>query len=133
MTLEHSVLLDYATKIGMQAALENITKTQVENLFASLDLVEDPRISFLLVSAFAHRQAARLKKGYNTARIVNELMDKLYRSGESKEKARFVLGLAKWIYEIADNYKLPKISPEINVNTLTFEKFLEILRGVQHR
>jgi len=133
MVLEYSTLLDYAAKIGMQAALENITKTQVENLLASLDLVEDPRISFPLVSAFAYRQAARHKKGYNTARIVDELMDKLYKSGEEKEKAKFVLGLAKWIYEIADNYKLPKIVPEINVNTLTFEKFLEILRGRRHK
>jgi hypothetical protein len=129
MALEYSALLDYATRIGVQARLEGVAKAQVESLLASLDLVEDPRVSLLLVSAFAHRQAARLGGGYNTARIVNELMDKLYRSGEGKEKARFVLGLAKWIYEIVEKYRLPRIE----IDTLTFEKFLEILRGVQHR
>jgi len=129
MVLDHSTLLNYATKIGVQARLEGIAKAQVESLLASLDFVEDPRISLLLTSAYAHRQAARLGRGYNTARIINELMDQMYRSGEGKEKARFVLGLAKWIYEIAEEYRLPRI----DINTLTFEKFLEILRSAQPR
>jgi len=129
MVLDHSTLLDYATRIGVQARLEGIAKAQVESLLASLDFVEDPRISLLLTSAYAHRQAARLGRGYNTARIINELMDQMYRSGEGKEKARFVLGLAKWIYEIAEEYRLPRI----DINTLTFEKFLEILRSAQPR
>ena len=129
MVLDHSTLLNYATKIGVQARLEGIAKAQVESLLASLDFVEDPRISLLLTSAYAHRQAARLGRGYNTARIINELMDQMYRSGEGKEKARFVLGLAKWIYEIAEEYRLPRI----DINTLTFERFLEILRSAQPR
>jgi len=129
MVLDHSTLLDYATRIGVQARLEGIAKAQVESLLASLDFVEDPRISLLLTSAYAHRQAARLGRGYNTARIINELMDQMYRSGEGKEKARFVLGLAKWIYEIAEEYRLPRI----DINTLTFERFLEILRSAQPR
>lgn len=127
MVLDYSTLLDYASKIGVQANLENIPKTQIENLLASIDLVEDPKLSLLLVSAYAHRQAARFGRGSNTARIVNEVMDKIYKSGEGKEKARFVLGLAKWVYEITDNYRLPRI----DINTLTFSKFLEILRSAQ--
>lgn len=129
MVLELSTLLDYATKIGVQARLEGIAKAQVESLLASLDIVEDPRASLLLTSAYAHRQAARLGRGHNTARIVNELMDKIYKGGEGKEKARFTLGLAKWIYEITENYRLPKI----DIDRLTFEKFLEVLRSAQSR
>ena len=129
MVLEHSTLLDYATKIGVQARLDGIAKTQIESLLASLDFVEDPKLSLLLTSAYAHRQAARLGRGYSTARIVNELMDQMYKGGEGKEKARFALGLAKWIYEITENYRLPRI----DVNTLTFEKFLEVLRSAQPR
>lgn len=129
MVLELSTLLDYATKIGVQARLEGIAKAQVESLLASLDIVEDPRASLLLTSAYAHRQAARLGRGHNTARIVNELMDKIYKGGEGKEKARFTLGLAKWIYEITENYRWPKI----DIDRLTFEKFLEVLRSAQSR
>ena len=131
MSLEYSILLDYASRIGVQANQENIPKTQIENLLASIDLVEDPKLSLLIVSAYAHRQAARLGRGYNTARIVNEVMDKIYKSGEGKEKARFVLGLAKWIYEITDNYR--HRLPKIDINTLTFSKFLEILRSAQSK
>jgi len=129
MVLEKATLLDYATKIGVQARLEDVAKAQVESLLASLDLVEDPKLSLLLTSAYAHRQAARLRKGYNTARIVNELMDRMYKGGEGKEKARFALGLAKWIYEITENYRLPRI----DIDTLSFEKFLEVLRSAQPR
>jgi len=129
MVLEPSTLLDYATRIGVQARLDGIAKTQVESLLASLDFIEDPKLSLLLTSAYAHRQAARLGRGHNTARIVNELMDRMYKGGEGKEKARFALGLAKWIYEIAENYRLPRI----DIDTLTFEKFLEALRSAQPR
>jgi hypothetical protein len=129
MVLEHSTLLDYATKIGVQARIEGIAKTQIENILASLDFIEDPKQSLLLSSAYAHRQAARLGRGYNTAKMINELMDQVYKGGEGKEKARFALGLAKWIYEIAESYRLPRI----DIDTLTFEKFLEILRSAQQR
>jgi hypothetical protein len=129
MVLEHSTLLDYATKIGVQARLEGIAKAQVESLLASLDLVEDPKVSLLLTSAYAYRQAARLGRGHTTARIVIELIDKMYKGGEGKEKSRFTLGLAKWIYEITENYRLPRI----DIDTLTFEKFLEVLRSAQPR
>ena len=129
MVLEHSTLLDYATKIGVQAILDHIPKTQIENIFASLDLIEDPKLSPLLTSVYTHRQVARFGKGHKTARIVNEIMDQVYRSREGKEKARLVLGLAKWIYEIAENYRLYDKLSKIDIAALTFEKFLEILRS----
>lgn len=66
-----------------------------------------------------------MERGRNTARLVNELMDKIYRGGEDRERARFALGLAKWIYEIMEQYRIPKT----DISTLTFEKFLELLRG----
>ncbi|MCX8193680.1 MAG: hypothetical protein N3G77_07730 [Nitrososphaeria archaeon] len=125
MALQLSEVLNYAVRIGVQARLENLTKTQIENLLSSLDFINDPRLSLLVTSAYAHRQAARLDRGRATAKLVNELMDKIYRGGEDKEKARFALGLAKWIYEIMEQYRLPRI----DISTLTFEKFLELLRG----
>lgn len=125
MSSKLSEILDYAVRIGVQAKLENLSKAQIENLLSSLDFLNDPRLSLLVTSAFAHRQAARFNRGWNTARFVNELMNNIYRSEGDKEKARLALGLAKWIYEIMEHYKIPRV----DVSKLTFEQFLEFLRG----
>lgn len=123
MSLQISEILDYATRIGVQARLEGVSKAQIENLLSSLDFITDPKLSLLITSAYAHRQAARLG-GRNTARLVNDLMNRIYSSGGDREKARFALGIAKWIFEIMERYQIPRI----DISTLTFEKFLEYLR-----
>ncbi|MEM0233144.1 MAG: hypothetical protein QXL22_03890 [Candidatus Nezhaarchaeales archaeon] len=125
MPLPLSEILDYAVRIGVQAKIENLAKTQIENLLSSLDFVNDPKLSLLVTSAYSYRQAARLGKGRITAGLVNELMGKIYRSEGNKEEARFALGLAKWIYEIMEEYQIPRIE----ISTLTFERFLELLRS----
>jgi len=116
-------LLDYATKIGVQARYDRVEKAQIENLLASLEMVEDPQISPLVTAAYAHRQAARLKRGYRTAKLINEAMEWLYRQNLGREEARRLLGMAKWIFE-----SLEKVRLSIDVRDLTFQKLLGELR-----
>lgn len=121
-------ILDFATKIGIQAKFDGITKAQFEGILASLELIKDPKASLLATAAFTHRQAVRLG-GHATAKLINEAMNRLYNSGCSRENARKLLGFAKWIFEIVEKVKKEQL-PRINVKTLTFRQFLEILRRI---
>ncbi|MEM1554576.1 MAG: hypothetical protein QXJ72_06820 [Thermoproteota archaeon] len=119
-------LLNYATRIGVQAKLDGLAKAQLEGLLASLNMIDDPKASLLLTSTYAHRQAERLGRGRNTARIVNEAMRWLSSRGGDREWARMLLRFAKWVFECIENVYLPKL----DLNKLTLEDFLKTLRGV---
>lgn len=119
-------IFDLAARIGVQAKYEGVDKSQIENILSSLDLVEDERKSLLVTALFAERQAARLGRGRETARLINNSLTQLYASGKKKNQARQLLGLAKWVYEAASERRLP-ISPR-DIKNLTFEKLLEALR-----
>jgi len=110
MPLPLSEILDYAVRIGVQAKIENLAKTQIENLLSSLDFVNDPKLSLLVTSAYSYRQAVRMKKGRITAGLVNELMSKIYKSEGNREEARVALDLAKWIckMDLRDNGRIPE-------------------------
>ncbi|MEM3661054.1 MAG: hypothetical protein QXU11_11810 [Thermoproteota archaeon] len=116
--------LDIATRIGIQAKFEYLTKTQIENLLSSLDFARDPKASLLVSAAFAYRQAARLRKGKRTAALVAEALKQVYEKGE-KEDARKILRLAKWIFEIVENIRL-NISPS-DIPHMNFMKLMEQL------
>ncbi len=118
-------ILDISARIGVQARCERLAKAQLENLLASLDLVEDPKASLLVAAAYAHRQAARLGRGYVTARLVSNALNQIYKSGGKKENARKILGLAKWVFEAIENTGLPKSPSEIS--SLTFTRLIELL------
>jgi len=117
-------LLNYATKIGVQAKFDGLSKAQLEGLLASLNMIEDPKASLSLTSAYAHRQAERLARGRNTARLVNEAMSWLSSKGGDREQARMLLGFAKWIFECIEHIRLPRIE----ISRLTLEEFLKTLR-----
>ena len=119
-------IFDLAARIGVQAKYEGVDKSQIENILSSLDLVEDERKSLLVTALFAERQATRLGRGRETARLINDSLTQLYASGKKKNQARQLLGLAKWVYEATSERRLP-ISPR-DIKNLTFEKLLEALR-----
>lgn len=117
--------INIATRIGVQARFEGLTKAQFENLLSSLDVVKDPKASLLVTAAYAHRQAARLGRGRRTATLISEALRKIYQEGE-KEDARKLLGLAKWIFEIVENVRLP-ISPS-SIGSMKFTDLIEQLK-----
>lgn len=122
-----SEILDLGTRIGVQARYDDIDKSQIENVISSIDFVEDKRLALLVTALFAERQARRLKKGYETARLINEAMTKLFNSGLEKEHARQLLAIAKWAYEAAEHKKLNLRREDIP--KLTLRDFLERLKG----
>ncbi|NHV98446.1 MAG: hypothetical protein HA496_02225 [Thaumarchaeota archaeon] len=115
--------LDIATKIGVQAKFDGLTKSQFENLLSSLDYVQDPKASLLVAAAFAYRQTSRLGKGKRTADLVANALERIYREG-GKEDARKLLGLAKWIFEIVEKTRLERTPNE-------FTDLLRMLAGVR--
>jgi len=118
-------LLDMATRIAVQAKFENLTKSQIENLIGSLYMVDDPRDALLVAQLFAHRQAARLDRGFRTMSRVSEALNNMYSMNKDRVFASQFLGLVKWIYECIEDVRLPRI----NVETITFDELMKILRG----
>jgi len=102
-------LLDWATRIGVQAKFDGLNKTQIENLISSIDIVEGDESSLLVVPAYAYRQSNRLRKGRNTATLIKEAFTWLYDNGGTKDDARKLLGLAKWIFEGVEKTRIPRV------------------------
>ncbi|MEM1943706.1 MAG: hypothetical protein QXO30_01705 [Candidatus Caldarchaeum sp.] len=99
---DESLILDYAAKIGVQAKIDGVAKSQIEQIIASLENIDDDRLSLLVTSSFAYRQARRGmlgNKGGKTADLIAEAMQALHQRNHGKEQARKLLGLAKWVYE----------------------------------
>ncbi|MEM2188210.1 MAG: hypothetical protein QXG35_02645 [Nitrososphaerota archaeon] len=119
-------ILDLGARIGVQAKFDGIERTQIENILSSLDFVEDRRLAPLIVALFAERQARRLNRGHNTARLINEAMIKLFENNLEKEHARQLLSIAKWVYEASEQRRL-NITPS-EIPRLTLREVLDKLR-----
>lgn len=115
------LIVDYSARIGIQARLERIARSQLEQVMSSLENVEDEKLSLLVTAAFAFRQAKRLG-GQRTANIIGEAMEKLYENNCGKEQARKMLGLAKWVYESFENK--PDVKP-----VSSFKEYIDQMVG----
>ncbi|MCS7132734.1 MAG: hypothetical protein NZ918_03310 [Aigarchaeota archaeon] len=127
MSLRLEEILNLGARIGIQAKFDHVERAQIENIISSLDFVEDKKLSLLVTALFAERQAERLRRGHNTARLINDAMTKLFTSGLEKEHARQLLGIAKWVYEAAERRRL-NLRVE-DIPKLTLKEVLEHLRG----
>ncbi|MBS7612356.1 hypothetical protein KEJ27_09210 [Candidatus Bathyarchaeota archaeon] len=116
-------LLDRASRIAVQAKLEGLTKSQIENLIASLYMVDDDRDCLLFTQLFVHRQAARLERGYDFAKLVNGAIGEMYSKGGKREDASKLLGLVKWIFESIEKVRLPRV----DAKTMSFNALMKIL------
>ncbi|MEM2746808.1 MAG: hypothetical protein QXK69_09895 [Candidatus Caldarchaeum sp.] len=107
---DESIILNHAAKIGIQAKLDGLAKSQIEQIIASLENMEDPRLSLLVTASFAYRQANRLGRGHRTANLIGEAMQDLYTKNYGKEQARKLLGLAKWVYESVERQSVRPVN-----------------------
>jgi len=119
--VEEKLLLDWGARIGAAARYEGIKSAQLENLIASLDVVQGKE-ALLVTAAYALRQAQRLGAGRMTARLVNQALLELYEKGCGKEEARKMLGFAKWVYEAVPGFRG-------RLEQLTLESLLRQLAG----
>lgn len=115
------IILDYAAKIGVQAKLDNLAKNQIEQIIASLESIEDEKLSLLVTASFAYRQAERLERGSRAAYHIAQAMKELHEKNYGRELARKTLGLAKWIYESIQNRR------DINRPVNNFQEYLNLL------
>jgi len=102
--VDEKLLLDWGARIGAAARSEGVRSAQLENLIASLDIVQG-REALLVTAAYALRQAQRLGAGRTAARLVNQALLDLYEKGYGKEEARKMLGFAKWVYEAVSGFR----------------------------
>jgi len=119
--LDEKELLNWGTQIGVLMAIENVEKHQIEQIIASLENTKDPKLSLLLTATFARRQAARRLIGKKTADHISSVMKKLHEKNCTREEARKVLGMAKWVYEIMEGR--PERFEELE--KLTLEDFIK--------
>ncbi len=104
--------MDWAARIGSQAKLDGVAKSQIEQLIGSAELL--PAHAPLISAAFASRQAARLGRGQNTAKVVAQAMKWLHGQNKDKAEVRRLLGLAKWVYECLENRRLSRAFNRFN-------------------
>jgi len=124
-TITEENILNLAAKIAVQAKVDNVKKSQIENLLASVEISSDPKNSLLVVSLYAYRQAGRGEISRRTADLVYEAMRSLSEAGCGREDARKLLGFVKWIYESLEEKKIPRV----DIRELRFQDVLKILRG----
>jgi hypothetical protein len=124
--VDEKLILDWGTRIGLAVNAESgrdergerLGKSQLENLIASLESVGG-REALLATAAFALRQGVRLK-AKSTGRVVaNALLD-LYSKGGTKDDARKMLVIAKWVFEASEYFKAGRV----DYNTITLEDYL---------
>ena len=128
MSIDENFLLNWGTKIGVQAKIDGIRPSQIEGILSSLELISDDKASLLLTVVFALRQAERLRTGRQTAHLINEALSEVYKRNGNREDARKLLGVAKWVYESLERRRLPYVG---NVRDLTLNKLLEAMRGTK--
>jgi hypothetical protein len=132
--VDEKLILDWGTRIGLavnadrerveRAERERLGKSQIENLIALLESVGG-REALLATAAFALRQSARLE-ARSTGRVVaNALLD-LYSKGGTKDDARKMFVIAKWVSEASEHLKVGRV----DYNTITLEDYLkQAIRG----
>jgi len=118
------LLLNWGARIGAAAYLEYVKSSQLENLLATLDVIES-REALLLIALFAQRQARRSRIGNLTAGIIRQAMLDLYEKNLTKRDAREVLGIAKWVHEALQGSNV-KLARE-QLSKLTLHELLEKL------
>jgi len=128
VSIDENFLLNWGTKIGVQAKIDGIRPSQIEGILSSLELISDDKASLLLTVVFALRQAERLRTGRQTAHLINEALSEVYKRNGNREDARKLLGVAKWVYESLERRRLPYVG---NVRDLTLNKLLEAMRGTK--
>jgi hypothetical protein len=119
------LLLNWGARIGAAAFVDGVKASQVENIIVALDAIEG-REALLLTALFAQRQARRLKKGDNMARLVRQAMLELYDKNLSKEEAKKVLGIAKWVFEALQGSGVSLRRDQLD--KLTLKELLTMLR-----
>lgn len=117
-----AIILNYAAKIGIQAKLDNLRKNQIEQIIASLENIEDEKLSLLVTASFAYRQANRLGTGSGTANQIAQAMQELYSRNYGRALARKTLGLAKWVFESVEQRR------DIRRPVNNFQEYLNLLR-----
>jgi len=115
-------ILDHAARIGTAARREDVEKSQLEQLSASLEGYPHERLCLLVTAVFARRQEQRGYLRRDTARAVLTALHELYNKGGGKEDARVLLSLSKWVYEAVSNIR-------VNRPVSNFDELIKVLMG----
>jgi len=118
-------LLDWGARIGVAARRDGVKASQLENLIASLDSVEE-REALLVTAAYALRQMQRLGVGRTMARLVAQALRELYERDGGKEEARKMIGFAKWVFEAVGTQRVSG-----DLSQLSLEELLKQLAGAR--
>lgn len=127
-TITEKDILDLAAKIAIQAKIERVERSQIENLLSAVEIASDPKNSPWVVALYAYRQAGRDRIKRGTANLIYEAMSKLSGAGCGREDVRRLLGFVKWIYDSFEKMER-RIPSQVDIKNLTFQNALEMLKG----
>jgi hypothetical protein len=119
-------LMNWAARIGSQLKIEDVEKSQIEQLIGSAEQARIPFHSPLITAAYAFRQASRGYLREGSAKLIAQAMEWLYKNKKDKTEVRRLLGLAKWVYECVRNKRIPG-------QFENYEKFVKFLAGEERR
>ncbi|MEM2291997.1 MAG: hypothetical protein QXO15_07930 [Nitrososphaerota archaeon] len=145
--LTEEEILNLAARIAVQARIDYVKRSQIENLLTSVEIPSDQKNSPWVVALYAYRQAGRQEIGRGTADLIYEAMSRLSEAGGGKEDVRKLLGFVKWIYESFEKKEgkeekpaeilqqtikrvLGKKEGKVDIRNLTFQDALKILREI---
>ena len=117
-------LMNWAARIGSQAKIDGVEKSQIEQLIGSAEQARKPTHAPLMTAAFAYRQASRGYIRESSARLIARAMQWLYENNKDKTEVRRLLGLSKWVYECLKDKRIP-------VQFESYERFVKYLAGVE--
>jgi len=119
-------LMNWAARIGSQLKLDNVDKSQIEQLIGSAEQARVASHAPLIAATFASRQATRGYLRDGSARLIAQAMEWLYRNNKEKNEVRRLLGLSKWVYECIKDKRIPGQFD-------SYEKFVKFLAGEERR
>jgi hypothetical protein len=119
-------LMNWAARIGSQLKIENVEKSQIEQLIGSAELAGVETYAPLITATYAFRQAARGYLRDGSARLIAQAMEWLYKNNKGKTEVRRLIGLAKWVYECVRDKRITR-------QFENYEKFVEFLASEERR
>jgi hypothetical protein len=118
--------MNWAARIGSQLKIENVEKSQIEQLIGSAELAGVETYAPLITATYAFRQAARGYLRDGSARLIAQAMEWLYKNNKGKTEVRRLIGLAKWVYECVRDKRITR-------QFENYEKFVEFLASEERR
>jgi len=112
-------ILNLGAKIGLALHTDSVKPAQVNKLLEILESEKDVKTAIILLTIFVQRQKSRGYLRDRSAReITNAMLNLINSNPDSKDEARKILGIAKWIHEALEKHRGPVLGEVRDIQSL---------------